>query len=91
MSYLCSQYYVHDVPVGTEKTRNMIERVRCPKLHKHTWVLFQKFFGKFMWRKQKIALAFCLAFRSENYSLYTNILQDILTNPVSLVQYFTES
>ncbi|XP_049651435.1 structural maintenance of chromosomes protein 5 isoform X2 [Accipiter gentilis] len=27
MSYLCSQYYVHDVPVGTEKTRNMIERV----------------------------------------------------------------
>ncbi|XP_074787482.1 structural maintenance of chromosomes protein 5 isoform X2 [Athene noctua] len=27
MSYLCSQYRVHDVPVGTEKTRNMIERV----------------------------------------------------------------
>ncbi|XP_069633135.1 structural maintenance of chromosomes protein 5 isoform X3 [Haliaeetus albicilla] len=27
MSYLCSQYHVHDVPVGTEKTRNMIERV----------------------------------------------------------------
>uniref|UniRef100_G1N298 Structural maintenance of chromosomes protein 5 n=1 Tax=Meleagris gallopavo TaxID=9103 RepID=G1N298_MELGA len=29
MSYLCSQYHVHEVPVGTEKTRNMIERVRC--------------------------------------------------------------
>uniref|UniRef100_A0A803YEB6 Structural maintenance of chromosomes protein 5 n=1 Tax=Meleagris gallopavo TaxID=9103 RepID=A0A803YEB6_MELGA len=28
MSYLCSQYHVHEVPVGTEKTRNMIERVR---------------------------------------------------------------
>ncbi|KAM6230465.1 structural maintenance of chromosomes protein 5 [Porphyrio hochstetteri] len=27
MSYLCSQYHIHDVPVGTEKTRNMIERV----------------------------------------------------------------
>ncbi|XP_025891610.1 structural maintenance of chromosomes protein 5 [Nothoprocta perdicaria] len=27
MSYLCFQYRVHDVPVGTEKTRNMIERV----------------------------------------------------------------
>ncbi|XP_010086371.1 PREDICTED: structural maintenance of chromosomes protein 5, partial [Pterocles gutturalis] len=27
MSYLCSQYRVHDVPVGTEKTRGMIERV----------------------------------------------------------------
>ncbi|OXB54916.1 hypothetical protein ASZ78_008153 [Callipepla squamata] len=27
MSYLCSQYHVHEVPVGTEKTRNMIERV----------------------------------------------------------------
>ncbi|KAM9367336.1 structural maintenance of chromosomes protein 5 [Phaethornis superciliosus] len=27
MSYLCSQYRIHDVPVGTERTRNMIERV----------------------------------------------------------------
>ncbi|XP_066470209.1 structural maintenance of chromosomes protein 5 [Tiliqua scincoides] len=27
MRYLCSQYHVHEVPVGTEKTRNMIERV----------------------------------------------------------------
>ncbi|NWS69102.1 SMC5 protein, partial [Crotophaga sulcirostris] len=27
MSYLCSQYRIHDIPVGTEKTRNMIERV----------------------------------------------------------------
>uniref|UniRef100_A0A8C2T557 Structural maintenance of chromosomes protein 5 n=1 Tax=Coturnix japonica TaxID=93934 RepID=A0A8C2T557_COTJA len=27
MSYLCFQYHVHEVPVGTEKTRNMIERV----------------------------------------------------------------
>nr|XP_056703901.1 structural maintenance of chromosomes protein 5 [Euleptes europaea] len=27
MSYLCHQYHVHEVPVGTEKTRNMIERV----------------------------------------------------------------
>ncbi|NXJ63296.1 SMC5 protein, partial [Rostratula benghalensis] len=27
MSYLCSQYRVHDIPVGTEKTRNMIDRV----------------------------------------------------------------
>ncbi|XP_062985405.1 structural maintenance of chromosomes protein 5 isoform X2 [Elgaria multicarinata webbii] len=27
MSYLCFQYRIHEVPVGTEKTRNMIERV----------------------------------------------------------------
>uniref|UniRef100_A0A8B9CTA5 Structural maintenance of chromosomes protein 5 n=1 Tax=Anser brachyrhynchus TaxID=132585 RepID=A0A8B9CTA5_9AVES len=27
MSYLCSQYRIHDVPVGTEKTRNMIGKV----------------------------------------------------------------
>ncbi|NWU85472.1 SMC5 protein, partial [Onychorhynchus coronatus] len=27
MSYLCYQYHVHEVPVGTEKTRDMIERV----------------------------------------------------------------
>ncbi|XP_029468527.1 structural maintenance of chromosomes protein 5 [Rhinatrema bivittatum] len=27
MNYLCSQYHVHEVPVGTEKTRSMIERV----------------------------------------------------------------
>ncbi|KAM9167386.1 structural maintenance of chromosomes protein 5 [Mergus octosetaceus] len=27
MSYLCYQYHIHDVPVGTEKTRNMIEKV----------------------------------------------------------------
>uniref|UniRef100_A0A6J0U4Y2 Structural maintenance of chromosomes protein 5 n=1 Tax=Pogona vitticeps TaxID=103695 RepID=A0A6J0U4Y2_9SAUR len=27
MSYLCSHYRIHEVPVGTEKTRNMIERV----------------------------------------------------------------
>ncbi|XP_060093430.1 structural maintenance of chromosomes protein 5 [Heteronotia binoei] len=27
MSYLCQSYHVHEVPVGTEKTRNMIERV----------------------------------------------------------------
>ncbi|XP_053558489.1 structural maintenance of chromosomes protein 5 [Bombina bombina] len=27
MNYLCGQYHVHDVPVGTEKTRSMIEKV----------------------------------------------------------------
>ncbi|XP_032866282.1 structural maintenance of chromosomes protein 5 isoform X2 [Tyto alba] len=27
MSYLCSQYHVHNVPVGTKRTRDMIERV----------------------------------------------------------------
>nr|XP_033780573.1 structural maintenance of chromosomes protein 5 [Geotrypetes seraphini] len=27
MNYLCYQYYVHEVPVGTEKTRSMIEKV----------------------------------------------------------------
>ncbi|XP_074850880.1 structural maintenance of chromosomes protein 5 isoform X4 [Carettochelys insculpta] len=32
MSYLCSHYHVHDVPVGTEKTRNMIEKT-CTTLN----------------------------------------------------------
>ncbi|KAG8130631.1 hypothetical protein E2320_017235 [Naja naja] len=27
MNYLCYQYHIYEVPVGTEKTRNMIERV----------------------------------------------------------------
>ncbi|CAH2294106.1 structural maintenance of chromosomes 5 isoform X2 [Pelobates cultripes] len=27
MSYLCSQYFVHEVPVGTEQTRSVIEKV----------------------------------------------------------------
>ncbi|KAJ6669575.1 hypothetical protein lerEdw1_000124 [Lerista edwardsae] len=27
MRYLCSQYRIHEVPVGADKTRNMIERV----------------------------------------------------------------
>ncbi|XP_044302315.1 structural maintenance of chromosomes protein 5 isoform X3 [Varanus komodoensis] len=27
MSYLCCQYHIHEVPVGTEKTKTMIERV----------------------------------------------------------------
>lgn len=27
MSYLCSQYHIHEVPVGTERTRERIERV----------------------------------------------------------------
>ncbi|XP_024410987.1 structural maintenance of chromosomes protein 5 isoform X2 [Desmodus rotundus] len=27
MSYLCSQHHIHDVPVGTERTRERIERV----------------------------------------------------------------
>ncbi|XP_070598754.1 structural maintenance of chromosomes protein 5 isoform X2 [Erythrolamprus reginae] len=27
MNYLCHQYHIYEVPVGTEKTRNMIERV----------------------------------------------------------------
>ncbi|KAM4810434.1 structural maintenance of chromosomes protein 5 [Rhinophrynus dorsalis] len=27
MNYLCAQYHVHEVPVGTEKTRSMIEKV----------------------------------------------------------------
>uniref|UniRef100_A0A8D0GQR5 Structural maintenance of chromosomes protein 5 n=1 Tax=Sphenodon punctatus TaxID=8508 RepID=A0A8D0GQR5_SPHPU len=32
INYLCFQYGVHNVPVGTEKTRSMIERLRETKL-----------------------------------------------------------
>lgn len=30
MSYLCYQYKVNDVPIGTEKTKSMIEMVGSP-------------------------------------------------------------
>lgn len=65
MSYLCYQYRVHDVPVGTEKTRDMIERVRYLKKHKHTCGV-EFYFGKYLVSKcgklfaenvQKFALA----------------------------------
>uniref|UniRef100_A0A2K5X189 Structural maintenance of chromosomes protein 5 n=1 Tax=Macaca fascicularis TaxID=9541 RepID=A0A2K5X189_MACFA len=33
MSYLCCQYHIHEVPVGTEKTRERIERyINIPKM-----------------------------------------------------------
>ncbi|NXS61250.1 SMC5 protein, partial [Brachypteracias leptosomus] len=46
MSYLCFQYRVHDVPVGTEKTRNMIERVIQEAKLKHIYTAEEKYILK---------------------------------------------
>ncbi|XP_064358748.1 structural maintenance of chromosomes protein 5 isoform X3 [Dromaius novaehollandiae] len=46
MSYLCSQYRVHDVPVGTEKTKNMIERVIQETKFKQIYTAEEKYIVK---------------------------------------------
>ncbi|NXN26027.1 SMC5 protein, partial [Nycticryphes semicollaris] len=46
MSYLCSQYRVHDVPVGTEKTRNMIDRVIKETKLRHIYTAEERYLVK---------------------------------------------
>ncbi|NXD16149.1 SMC5 protein, partial [Nothocercus nigrocapillus] len=46
MSYLCFQYRVHDVPVGTEKTKNMIERVIHETKFKQIYTAEEKYVVK---------------------------------------------
>lgn len=45
MSYLCEQYRVHDVPVGTEQTKSMISAV-CSYSH----IIRSKGINKDKWR-----------------------------------------
>ncbi|NWJ11448.1 SMC5 protein, partial [Crypturellus undulatus] len=46
MSYLCFQYRVHEVPVGTEKTKNMIERVIQETKFKQIYTAEEKYVVK---------------------------------------------
>ncbi|XP_064295494.1 structural maintenance of chromosomes protein 5 isoform X3 [Phalacrocorax carbo] len=46
MSYLCSQYRIHDVPVGTEKTRIMIERVLQETKLRQIYTAEEKYINK---------------------------------------------
>ncbi|XP_074934455.1 structural maintenance of chromosomes protein 5 isoform X1 [Phalacrocorax aristotelis] len=46
MSYLCSQYRIHDVPVGTEKTRNMIETVLQETKLRQIYTAEEKYINK---------------------------------------------
>lgn len=32
--YLCAQYHVHDIPIGTKRTKDLVEEIKkhCPEL-----------------------------------------------------------
>ncbi|RLV98904.1 hypothetical protein DV515_00010284 [Chloebia gouldiae] len=56
MSYLCYQYHVHNVPVGTQKTRDMIERVVQEVNLRHMYTMEEKYVIKISYyTKQKIS------------------------------------
>ncbi|XP_063151213.1 structural maintenance of chromosomes protein 5 isoform X2 [Candoia aspera] len=46
ISYLCRQYHIHEVPVGTEKTKNMIERVIKETKLRHIYTAEEKYVVK---------------------------------------------
>ncbi|NXU11728.1 SMC5 protein, partial [Pardalotus punctatus] len=61
MSYLCFQYHVHDVPVGTEKTRDMIERVIQETNLRSMYTAEERYSVKISnYTKQKLTSNICL-------------------------------
>ncbi|NWV22578.1 SMC5 protein, partial [Origma solitaria] len=61
MNYLCSQYRVHDVPVGTQKTRDMIERVLQETNLKSMYTAEERYNVKISnYTKQKLTSNLCL-------------------------------
>ncbi|NXR75754.1 SMC5 protein, partial [Pycnonotus jocosus] len=61
MSYLCYQYHVHDVPVGTKKTRDMIERVIQEANLKQMYTAEEKYVIKVSsYTKQNLSSNTCL-------------------------------
>ncbi|NWV35112.1 SMC5 protein, partial [Grantiella picta] len=61
MSYLCAQYHVHDVPVGTEKTRDMIERVIRETNVRNMYTAEERYSIKIShYSKQKLSSNSCL-------------------------------
>ncbi|XP_041314376.1 structural maintenance of chromosomes protein 5 isoform X3 [Pyrgilauda ruficollis] len=61
MSYLCYQYHVHNVPVGTQKTRDMIERVIQETNLRHMYTAEEKYIIKVSsYTKQNLSSNICL-------------------------------
>ncbi|XP_073873738.1 structural maintenance of chromosomes protein 5 isoform X6 [Macaca fascicularis] len=54
MSYLCCQYHIHEVPVGTEKTRERIERVIQETRLKQIYTAEEKYVVKTSFYSNKI-------------------------------------
>ncbi|KAE8633069.1 hypothetical protein XENTR_v10001765 [Xenopus tropicalis] len=54
MNYLCYQYNVHDVPVGTEQTRSMIEKVIQETKLRHMYTAEEKYTTKTSVYSQKL-------------------------------------
>ncbi|XP_062368984.1 structural maintenance of chromosomes protein 5 [Cinclus cinclus] len=61
MSYLCYQYRIHDVPVGTQRTRDMIERVIHETSLKQIYTADERYIIKVStYTKQKLSSNMCL-------------------------------
>ncbi|XP_053825121.1 structural maintenance of chromosomes protein 5 isoform X1 [Vidua chalybeata] len=61
MSYLCYQYHVHNVPVGTQKTRDMIERVIQETNLRQMYTAEEKYIIKVSsYTKQNLSSNMCL-------------------------------
>ncbi|XP_041278107.1 structural maintenance of chromosomes protein 5 isoform X2 [Onychostruthus taczanowskii] len=61
MSYLCYQYHVHNVPVGTQKTRDMIERVIQETNLRQMYTAEEKYIIKVSsYTKQNLSSNICL-------------------------------
>ncbi|XP_047278991.1 structural maintenance of chromosomes protein 5 isoform X7 [Homo sapiens] len=54
MSYLCCQYHIHEVPVGTEKTRERIERVIQETRLKQIYTAEEKYVVKTSFYSNKV-------------------------------------
>lgn len=54
MSYLCSQYHIHEVPVGTERTRERIERVIQETRLKQLYTAEEKYVVKTSFYSNKV-------------------------------------
>ncbi|XP_045436088.1 structural maintenance of chromosomes protein 5 isoform X6 [Pipistrellus kuhlii] len=54
MSYLCSQYHIHEVPVGTERTRERIERVIQETRLKQMYTAEEKYVVKTSFYSNKV-------------------------------------
>ncbi|ELK07054.1 Structural maintenance of chromosomes protein 5 [Pteropus alecto] len=54
MSYLCSQYHIHEVPVGTERTRERIERVIQETRLKQIYTAEEKYVVKTSFYSNKV-------------------------------------
>ncbi|XP_028349687.1 structural maintenance of chromosomes protein 5 isoform X4 [Physeter macrocephalus] len=54
MSYLCCQYHIHEVPVGTERTRERIERVIQETRLKQIYTAEEKFVMKTSFYSNKV-------------------------------------